>query len=223
MSFLDNIDTSVLDGILASSAPKAAAIVTCTIEGLVTEADLAEYCHAVLMGDLPGPNKANDTDLQKLRARHHSVARLLATGVPETVVALITHYHPTRISQFKNSPAMQELIAHYRGPGNEAHQALKEKLRVLGEGSVDELCRRIEEAPEDLTASELTALAKLGMDRSDHGPTSKVDVNSRNEVIDHAKLLELKMSVREAERGRITRAQPLLPARTEDERDVDAA
>lgn len=223
MSFLDNLDTSVLEGILNSTAAKGTSLVTCTIEELVTDADLAEYCERVAAGDLPGP-KSIDTDLQKIRARHHSVARLLASGVPEGVVATITRFSPSRISQLKNSPAMQELISHYRGPGAEASQVLAEKLRVLGDSAAEELAERITERPDELSTQDLVAISKLGLDRSGHGPSSKLEVDQTTHLVDHAELLKLRQGVRASEASRITRLQPkALPPPSEDERDVDAA
>lgn len=221
---LDALDHSILEGILSSTAPKSCLLVTCTVEGLVSDSDLAEYCEGVAKGALPTPFKAADTDLQKLRARHHSVARLLASGLGEGLVATLTGFSGTRISQLKNSPAMQELIAHYRGPGMEAAQVLRESLQVLGHAGVEELQRRLKESPESLSASEIVAISKLGLDRSGHGPSSSLQVDASTRVIDEAEIIRLRQNMRVAEAGRVTRiAPPALPAPDEDSRDVDAA
>lgn len=223
MSFLDTLDTSILDEFLPQERggkPKPS-LVTCTITGLVEPDTLASYCAKVQRGELlPGGEGNGGFDLQKLTSRHHSVARLLASGVPEGVVATISHFSAPYVSRLKDSPAMQDLIAHYRGPGNEAASILAEKLRVLGDASTDELLRRVVEEPEELTAADLTAIAKLGHDRSGLGPSSRVDVNKTSHVVDHARLEALRRSSRAAETERI-----LTPERRQlpPPRDQDAA
>lgn len=52
--------------------------------------------------------------IQKIKDSHHIVARLLASGLNQIDTAARTGYSATRISILANSPAMAELIAHYR-------------------------------------------------------------------------------------------------------------
>lgn len=224
MSFLENLDTSILADLLPQESKKKLPLITCTVEGLVEEKDLAEYCELVSKGEVLSPENKSETDVQQLRARHHSVARLLAAGTPEGVVAAITRYSPAYISNLKHSPAMQELIAHYRGPHQEAAQVLGEKLRVMADQATDLLMEKMVNEPDELTPTELVAISKLGHDRSGMGPSSKLDVNAQHTVVDLAELQRLRNSVREAESPRISRTvTPLLPSLSKDDDDADAA
>ena len=146
-------------------------VVTCTVdENPLTETDLARYVER--NGDLPAP-KSDEKDLAVLRARHQQVARLLATGMPEGVVAQLTGYTPSTISTLKNNPSMIELIAHYRAPGNAASEVIAEKLRLLADMSLEQLLAKA--AAGELDANQLLAGAKLGADRSGNGPMAKIE------------------------------------------------
>lgn len=53
--------------------------------------------------------------VQKLHARHHRAARLLAEGRTVSEVSVLTDYTAQRISDLKNNdPAFQELVARYQ-------------------------------------------------------------------------------------------------------------
>ena len=53
------------------------------------------------------------TSVQRMRASHHRVARLIAHGLTHKEVAALTGYTPERIYQLAGSPARKELIALY--------------------------------------------------------------------------------------------------------------
>lgn len=169
---MDALHDSISEGLgdaLQIAGQRKVPIVTCTIEDVLQPEDISEYISAE--GSLPA-QKAAEKDLQSLRARHHSVARLLAAGLPEGVVAELTGFTASHLSVLKNNPSMIELIALYRAPGNHAAELIAEKLRTLGSAAIDRL---MDEMP-DLGHNELIQVAKLGADRSGNGPQSKVDV-----------------------------------------------
>ncbi len=51
---------------------------------------------------------------QKLRESHHQVARLVATGLRDVIIAERTGYTPTRIGQLKASPAFMQIVSGYK-------------------------------------------------------------------------------------------------------------
>jgi len=59
-------------------------VVTCTIEEVLQPEHIAEYLSKC--GNLETTQKSDEKDVASLRARHHSVARLLATGMPEGTI-----------------------------------------------------------------------------------------------------------------------------------------
>lgn len=145
-------------------------VVTCTIEGELDEADLARYCQ--MSGNLPA-QKSDEKDLASLRARHHQVARFLAMGLPEGLVAELTNFGASYISTLKQSPSMIELISHYRAPGDNATKLIAEKLRLLADMSLEQLIEKVQN--KELDVNQLLASTKLGADRSNNGPMAKVE------------------------------------------------
>lgn len=204
---------------LADITPRK--IITCTIEGIVDEDDLrllasgASLQSEHLNGDstMPRHEEVDDpASLKRVREKHHSVARLIATGMSESLVATISNYTPQYLSVLLNNPAMEELIATYRLQNGQQAQVIGEKLRSVGLRAVEKLEGKMDE----MNASELTAVAKLGLDRSGHGPSSTQRNVNENHQIDHASLLALNRRAREDSKEFIIAVadvrQSLLPA-----------
>lgn len=59
--------------------------------------------------------RAPKASIKQLRDSHHLVARLFAMGMRPGEIAKAVGYTLMRINQLYTDPAMQELIAHYRG------------------------------------------------------------------------------------------------------------
>lgn len=118
-------------------------------------------------------------NLKKLRDRHHALAKALATGTPEGDAAIMCGYSPSRVSILKDDPAFVELVAFYRKGQEEQYYGIHEKLAGVAGDALDELSERLEEKPEDFTPGQLMDLAKLGADRTGHGPSSSTQVDVR--------------------------------------------
>lgn len=194
MSLSDDLSADIGD-LLAMQPPEDTkkAPVTCTIEYALLPKHLADYVDA--SGKLPSTTKSDEKDIKSLRSKHHGVARLLAEGVPEGVVAEMTGYTKAYISTLKNNPSMSELIAFYRGPKNEAAKLIGERLRTIAGMSVERLEERLER--DELNATELTAVAKLGFDRSGHGPQSTVNSVTEHRILGLEELAELSRRARQ--------------------------
>lgn len=186
-------------------------IITCTIEGALEPEDI----HLFLGEALPAQPMTTDADgnvvslppraplpadelfdVQRIRERHHSVARLVASGLQHSVVAKITRYTEAYLSVLLKAPAMRELIGHYKTRHDAAAGIVGEQLRTLSMTSVEELQRRINDAPDSVATSELTAIAKLGLDRSGHGPSSSKQIKHEHHVVDYAELRRLNEEAR---------------------------
>lgn len=180
-------------GEMLSQPRPAAAPVTCTIErGLLVE-DLHSYMDEA--GELKHAQKGEEKDLAQLKEKHHSAARLLAEGVPHGVVAETCGYTPAYLSVLKNSPAMQNLISHYKQPGNLAAKIIGENLRRVGGKALERLEARIDD--DELENFELLQAAKLGFDRSGHGPQQTVKQEHQHTVLVPEELLNLSRSARQ--------------------------
>lgn len=220
-AIMDAIGESLGDEL--SGATGKIPIVTVTIEDILTEQDIAEYVETV--GELETTQKSNEKDVNSLRARHHGVARLLAIGLPEGVVAQMTGYQVGYINTLKQTPSMCELISHYRAPGNQAVADMTEKLRLLSDMSLNQLISKVE--TNELSIQELLQAVKLGADRSGAGPMQKFEHSHEHRLNDET-VAKLAASAREANRGRvidINSVRKALPAPTrgEDEPPDSAA
>jgi hypothetical protein len=225
LSDTSDILSAVGDALEASAEPEKIKAVTCTIEHALLPEHLADYTDQ--HGQLASTQKAEEKDVQALRARHHGVARLLAEGVPEGVIAKLSGYTEPYISTLKNNPAMIELVQFYRQPKTQAAQLMGEKLRILAEMSADEMMRRLEsDEANKIGFSELATAAKLGFDRSGNGPNSTVTNVQEHRLIASEELEALGREARRREQSRIVDVEVVrnvLPAPSAESDNEEAA
>lgn len=120
----------------------------------LSEADLPKLTSPDPIGSKPIP-------IATLRSSHHQLAQLLAQGRPDTEVALITGYSPSRISILRADPSFSELLESYREIRNEIFVDTLERMKILGLSTLDELQERLESAPERWSNRELMEMADL--------------------------------------------------------------
>jgi hypothetical protein len=226
MDLSDDILSSIGDVIAETGEPEGRQPVTCVIEYALLPEHLVDYKDQ--HGNLQSAQKADEKDIKTLRSRHHGVARMLAEGVPEGVVAEMTGYDRAYVSTLKNTPAMVELISFYRGPKNEAAKLIGERLRVAADMSleiIEERLKKPEEA-DKLTINDLTAVAKLGFDRSGHGPQSTVHNIEEHRLVLPEELQELNRNARMKDASRIVDVEAvraILPAPEKDDGQRDSS
>ena len=138
--------------------------------------------------------------LKKVRDRHHGLARLLAGGVCESEAAAIMGYTPSRVSVLKQDPAFSELLELYRDKADGVFSNVLDQTAGLALDVVTEIRDRLEEDPESFKAEDLRRLLETTMDRTGHGPSSKVEhhhthdlaakINAARERALHARKIE---------------------------------
>lgn len=124
--------------------------------------------------------------LNKLRDRHHALARALAAGMPDYEAALTTGYDASRISVLKADPTFGELVEFYKASVADAYVGMHDRMASLGRDAVDTLQSRLEDDPDSLSNDLLLDTIKIIADRTGHAPTAKsinvnvdVDMSSR--------------------------------------------
>ena len=124
--------------------------------------------------------------LSRLRDSHHNVCRLAALGLSTTEIAGRTGYSTARISQLlNNNPAIQDLIAKYRGEVDRSWLDTVGEYSVLGVSNMIKAERQIadrldmaDEADDPLPIRELIAIARDGADRFGYGKrTTNLNIN----------------------------------------------
>jgi hypothetical protein len=99
--------------------------------------------------------------LKHIRHNHHQLARLMATGVPQEEIALITGYSPTYISRIKSDPTFEALVDYYHNQRDEVFVDVVERMKTLGLSTLDELQRRLDDEPDEWSRRELMELTEL--------------------------------------------------------------
>ncbi|RMD52388.1 hypothetical protein D6827_00035 [Candidatus Parcubacteria bacterium] len=115
------------------------------------------------------PKGVKAAPIKRLTDRHHALARLLASGMPENEAALTLNYTQSHVSILKQSPAFQELLALYRRDVDAEFVSMLENMAGLGRDALLELRDRLEEKPDRFTNKELLAILTDIADRVDVG------------------------------------------------------
>lgn len=146
--------------------------------------------------DLPrllGPRDNSASIPQRLRESHHDIARLLATGLDLARIAAITGYSTNRVWQLSQSPAMVNLVAHYRSHLDTTFLAAAEPYYDLATRNMlaaeRHLADRIAELDEDGELLSVREALAISRDAADRFGYSKRQTNL-NVNADFAALLE---------------------------------
>jgi hypothetical protein len=116
--------------------------------------------------------------IARIRDRHHALARALAAGMGEGQAAAFCGWSLSRVSILKNDPSFKELLAFYREQQDPLYADMAASLAGVSRDALEELRTRLEEAPEAISNGTLVEIAKMGADRTGHGPaTSSTQVN----------------------------------------------
>lgn len=110
--------------------------------------------------------------LKRLSDRHHALARDIAWGMTTSEAAVYHGYAYTRVCMLKADPSFQELVNHYRKIPDQHRADVIERMTGMTVDAVEELRRRLEDEPEDMSVGQLIEITKLGADRTGSGPQS---------------------------------------------------
>lgn len=122
--------------------------------------------------------ETNIAPLARLRSSHHQVARLLAEGVRQEEISLITGYAAPTISNLKNDPAFKELMSYYEVQKAETFTDMLARLQLVGLDMLEELHERLINTPDKLTNREIIEAVQLTLDRSGFGPSSTINTTT---------------------------------------------
>ncbi len=116
--------------------------------------------------------------LQRIRDRHHAIARGFASGLSNVQISAIYGMAYNRVCVLRTDPSMEELIAFYRGQINQEFVDMHARMATLSSSAVEELQTRLEDNPEEFTVNDLREIGKTFADRTGHAPVAKsVSVN----------------------------------------------
>lgn len=132
--------------------------------------------------------------LKRLSDRHHTLARLVASGMKLDTAATTVGYNGARVSILKSDPMFIQLVNFYRSQEAKVIRDLGEKLSGLASDAIDALSDRLEDEDErkKIPTGHLLEMAKVGADRSGFGPQS-----TTTQVNIHANLADRMQAARQ--------------------------
>lgn len=154
----DLLDLEALAMIGASRGRKAQEVAVRYVRDLGEE-DLKDLQTPAPLGTQPTPIKA-------LRAPHHKIAQLLASGTRAVEISRITGYSQSRISILQEDPTFGELVEHYKAQVAEAFTDYQERLAAVGTTALEILQERLDERPDDFAEGMLLKIVESTYDRS---------------------------------------------------------
>lgn len=116
--------------------------------------------------------------IQRLRDRHHALAKCLAEGMSNAEAAAVTGYDPSRISILKGDASFQELVAHYRQVEDALLAEFTQRATILTLTAMDNLQEAAEAG--ELTVGQSLEIAKTFADRTGHAPLQRVQQTNIN-------------------------------------------
>jgi len=128
----------------------------------LTADDIKSLSTRAAYGSQPG------TLIQKLRAPHHTLARLVAEGKSHPECSVITGYGVEYVSMLERDPAFRELVAYYKEQVSAAYINVHERLAVLGATAMEILQERLtdDKQVEKMSVGALREIMNDALDRS---------------------------------------------------------
>jgi hypothetical protein len=112
------------------------------------------------------PKHMDNISVVRVKAAHHRIAQLCATGASYIDVGIACGYTPQYISNLAtNNPAFQELVAHYTRAAEAEMLDLRAKQARLGELAVDELTDRLTEDPKQFGNRDLLDVIEVNANK----------------------------------------------------------
>lgn len=144
--------------------------------GEITEADLSL---------LAGSRGTQPRPIQKLRDRHHALAKALAGGMSVTEASLVTGYDPAWISSLQRVPAFKQLLAEYGSVRDGCFADFQERAAVVTLEALNQIHDTLEEEGEKVSIDQKLEIVKTLADRTGHAPVAKsVQVNATVDLTD---------------------------------------
>lgn len=113
--------------------------------------------------------------LQRLKDRHHSLARAIASGMSHSLAAAQVGILPTSLSILLRDPSFKELLEFYRSEQDAIFRNSQEAMVGVKMAALDEVKRRLDddEMASKMSMDVLLETIKTVADRTGDGPASK--------------------------------------------------
>jgi hypothetical protein len=133
--------------------------------------------HDIELINAGGQGQVKQKPLQRLRDRHHAVAKFIAAGRTYREAAVICGYVPERVTSLMTDPTFRNLVRFYREQEDREYVNAMEQLSGLNRDLILLMRERVEDEPEKLKTDTLLEAIKITADRTGMGPTSTSQQN----------------------------------------------
>jgi hypothetical protein len=147
---------------------------------------------------------ASQDDLQRITARHHRAAQLLAQGHPKTVVARVLRSSEAGLNRLIGCPAFAELVESYQKEIFQEEVVFTQDLLGLRDEVMDALREKVESR--SVKAETLVAATRDLLDRTGYSPVKRLQVVSTN--LGPQDLEEMKNRAQAREGENVVKARP---------------
>lgn len=183
------MENMTLDVLNLTVAPARVGALTATVQRELTAEDMVTLATVSLNGGFK--------TLQKVRTIHHTIARLLASGMKAVDVSVMTGFSPNRITDLASrDPMFQELVAHYAGQEDARFADVRDRMAQLGVDAADILLHRIDNDPESIGTDQLRQILVSALDRGGHAPVQRSQ--SLNVNLSAEELMKIKQASNES-------------------------
>ena len=143
-----------------------------TLEDLLPDRSQVRSVRPVTEADLPALKDARGgtPPRKKLRYKHHVLARLLASGMQERTAAVVSGFAPVTVSILKKDPAFAALVKFYETEKGKGFDHVRAQILGVGQKFIEEMERRVTEAPEEIPMRDLRETATVLLDRAGYAP-----------------------------------------------------
>lgn len=122
-------------------------------------------------------------EVKNIRLTHHRLAQLLASGMKDNQAALLCGFTPNRVSILRQSPAFQEILAHYATEVDVKFREWAESAADLSSDFLQHLQQQLDESPEKFTPTVTLEAIRTLADRTGNGPQTKnLNVNINTDI-----------------------------------------
>lgn len=102
----------------------------------------------------------------KMRVRHHAIARLLASGMKPAEISRTMDVTPPTIAMLERSPAFQALLMEYMNMMDQSAIDLRSRLEIMTGLGIDAITSKLVNAPDSIKPETLLEIVKTGADRA---------------------------------------------------------
>lgn len=111
--------------------------------------------------------------IQRMRAKHHTLARLIAAGASLEQAAITAGYALSTAYAISIDPTFRETVTVYQHDNREIAALVEERMLMLGEAARERLADLLDETPEEVSPGLALEIFKAAMDRAGFAPVQR--------------------------------------------------